>query len=159
MRGLSFVELIEMLEFSRLRLDPPVAKQCRRDRPVIGTQEWMLSTRPRKRVEPSAVYVCSTLTSLHESLLPPEDAMLDFSVPTNPTPAARSLRDKRMQLFALARRSGTERPSLPYLRVDLASLIQRVIVPKEAPPDLFELVDRVVRARIWVDVCHGTPAR
>jgi len=36
--------------------------------------------------------------------------------------------------------------------VDLNALISRVIVAPGVDADLFELVNRVVRSRIWVDV-------
>jgi hypothetical protein len=156
-RSLSFVELIDLLEFSRLRLDPPTSVQSRRNHPVIGTQEWMLPGSPRGKRDPSDIYVCSTVDCLHDSLLPPDGALLDFSL-SDPTPEARPRPGKRLRLFALARSERPAPPALPYLRVDLQSLIRKVIVPKEAPKELFELVERVVRARIWVDVQHGTAA-
>ncbi len=136
-RELAFVELIELLEFSRLRLDAPIQGA---GTPWVGTQEWL------RRIEgessdPGAVYVCTTLDALHDAVLAPEHAELKIDMPTQ----------SRVRLRTLSTRQGV---SQACLRVDLQALIRRVLVPASAPAHLFDLVKHVVMTRLWVEVAR-----
>ncbi|AZS77035.1 hypothetical protein ELS24_00480 [Achromobacter spanius] len=136
-RELAFVELIELLEFSHLRLD---ASPQEAGTAWVGTQEW------QRRIDgessaPGAVYVCTTLDALHDAVLAPEHAELKIDMPTQ----------SRVRLRTLSTRQGA---SQACLRVDLQALIRRVLVPTSAPTHLFELVKHVVMTRLWVEVAR-----
>lgn len=154
-RRLPFVELMELLEFDRLRLDPPVrASGAEARREVIGTQEWLRpEVTPAADARESDVYICSTLKALRESILPPDGALLHFDLAGSavPRPERFSIDRVRIRMVGSAR----ARRWQPRLRVDLRALIQKVWVPATSAPDLFELVQRVVSSRIWVDVIRG----
>lgn len=138
-RALSFVELMELLEFSCLRFEAPAPGA---NAALIGTQEWRRAAGPG--LDPSAVYICSTLAALKEPVLPPADADLCIDMPSTGL----------VRLVATLR----QRPPAPprrCLRVDLQALIRRVIVPATAPAHLYELVRHVVMARLWVEVARA----
>lgn len=137
--GLSFVELMELLEFSCLRLEAPAPGD---NAALIGTQEWR-RTLDGSALEPSCVYICSTLAALKHAVLPPADAELRIDIPSS----------GQVRLMATMRR----RPAAPpprRLRVDLQTLIRRVMVPAKAPASLYELVRHVVQGRLWVEVAR-----
>ncbi|CAB3636719.1 MAG: hypothetical protein ACWGIK_02350 [Achromobacter pulmonis] len=138
-RGLSFVELMELLEFSRLRFEAPGTDACAT---LIGTQEWRRGV-DGNALAPSAIYICSTLDALRDAVLPPADARLDIDMPSL----------GRVRLMATMRRQVTPLPQ-PCLRVDLQALVRRVLVPAEAPPHLYDLVRHVVMARLWIEVAR-----
>ncbi len=168
MRKLAFVELMELLEFSVLRLDRP---QTGRPGPapagLIGTQDWWFAPAspacapadaPDAAAPDAAVYVCSSQAALKEAVLPDGDTQLDFGRlageggPARGEDAARGLR-----LYAMADpgRCGELRARAMdrvALRVDLKALLSRVVVPARVPQHVFELVASVVRSRVWVDV-------
>ncbi|WP_454691414.1 hypothetical protein [Achromobacter aloeverae] len=155
-RRLPFVELMELLEFDRLRLDPPPAgRRGPAGRGTIGTQEWLRSgaTACAAPARESDVYICSTLMALHESILPPDDALLHFDVVGSDAGPPENFSIDRVRIRMVG--SVRARHRRPLLRVDLRSLIQQVLVPPASAPDLFELVQRVVRSRIWVDVIRS----
>lgn len=77
-RGLSFVELMELLEFSRLRFEAPAAGASAT---LIGTQEWHLGI-DADGLPPSDIYICSTLEALRDAVLPPADAELRIDTPS-----------------------------------------------------------------------------
>lgn len=138
-RELAFVELIELLEFSHLRFDPPLPAS---GSPLVGTQEWL------RRIDgassdPAAVYVCTTLDALRDAVLAPEHAELMIDMPTQ----------GRVRLRALSKPPG-QAALQACVRVDLRALIRRVLVPASAPAHLFELVKHVVMTRLWVEVAR-----
>lgn len=142
MRPLAFVELMELLEFNLLRFDSPddTPADARSDPALVGVQDWMCEA-PEHELPPSDVYVCSTLGALQQALLPPEDTQLRIDIQPENT----------VRLQAIQH---TELPTAPLssLRVDLPALIQRVLVPAGTPTSLYELVQHVVKTRLWVDV-------
>lgn len=138
-RGLSFVELMELLEFSRLRFEAPAAGASST---LIGTQEWHLGI-DADGLPPSDIYICSTLEALRDAVLPPADAELRIDTPSLDF----------IRLMATARARATPLPQ-PCLRVDLQALIRRVLVAAEAPAHLYDLVRQVVMARLWIDVAR-----
>ncbi|MCD0500562.1 hypothetical protein LP085_27185 [Achromobacter sp. MY14] len=136
-RELAFVELIELLEFSHLRLD---ASAQGSGTAWVGTQEWQRRI-DGKSSAPGAVYVCTTVEALRDAVLAPEHAELKIDMPTQ----------SRVRLRTLSTRQGA---SQACLRVDLQALIRRVLVPASAPAHLFELVKHVVMTRLWVEVAR-----
>ena len=157
MRRLPFLELMELLEFSRLRLDPPAAAPTRATGLVLGTQDWLCpdaaGTLPA--TEAFDVYVCSTLAALHDAVLPPDDTRLHFDMSTHAQTAPTASRTHHVRLCAVASARPRRKRALPYLRVDLGTLIQRIVVPAKVPAHVFELVQQVVRTRLWIDVARA----
>lgn len=140
-RRLRFVEFMELLEFSHLRFEEPAGMA---QPALIGTQEW------RCRVECDAsdtsdIYVCSTLEALHNAVLVPEDAELDIDATSG----------GKVRLRAVAKQ-GPARPRPPWVRVDLHTLIHRVMVAGAAPAHLYELVRHLVMTRLWIEVGRVT---
>lgn len=138
-RGLPFVEFIELLEFSHLRLDLPKRGSTS---VLVGSQEW------RRQIEgeppqPGSIYVCTTLDALQHAVLAPENAELKIDMPSQ----------SRVRLRTLSRQHGRG-ASQPCVRVDLQALIRRVLVPASAPAHLFDLVRHVVMTRLWVEVAR-----
>jgi len=140
-RPLPFVELMELLEFSRLRLEhDSEPDSLSRGAAVVGSQDWIRAT-DEKSFDAADVYVCSTVGALQDAALLPENTQLRIKVAS-----------KGVRLQALQRRPLDKLKQMPCLRVDLPALIHRVIVPEKIPAHLFELIRHVVLARIWVDV-------
>ena len=137
-RGLSFVELMELLEFSRLRFEAPMAGASAT---LIGTQDWRRHL--DDELDPSGVYICSTLDALRDAVLPPANAELEIDMPSLDL----------IRLMATMRQRDTPLPQ-PCLRVDLQALIRRVLVPADAPAHLYDLVRHVVMARLWIEVAR-----
>lgn len=142
-RGLSFVELMELLEFSRLRFEAPMAGASAT---LIGTQDWRRHV-DGNRLDPAGVYICSTLQALRDAVLPPANAELRIDMPSL----------GRIRLMATLRQRDSAPPQ-PWLRVDLQALIRRVLVPADAPAHLYDLVRHVVMARLWIEVARYDPA-
>ncbi|CAB5511981.1 hypothetical protein LMG26857_01270 [Achromobacter anxifer] len=178
MRKLAFVELMELLEFSVLRLDRP---QAGRPGPapegLIGTQDWWFAPAssacapahaadaegsdtdtPDAAAPDVAVYVCSSQAALREAVLPDGDTQLDFGRLAGEGGAARAgdaARGLRLYATADPGRCGELRARAMdrlALRVDLKALLSRVVVPARVPQHIFELVASVVRSRVWVEV-------
>jgi len=143
-RALPFVEFIELLEFSHLRFDLPEHGSTTT---LVGSQEWLRDIR-EESAQPGSVYVCTTLDALHQAVLAPDNAELSIDMPS----------DSRVRLRALSRQRGRAAPE-PCVRVDLQTLIRRVLVPASAPAHLFDLVRRVVMTRLWVDVARVSSSR
>lgn len=142
-RGLSFVELMELLEFSRLRFEAPSAGASAA---LIGTQDWRRHV-DGNRLDPAGVYICSTLQALRDAVLPPDNAELRIDMPSLDL----------IRLMATMRQHDSAPPP-PWLRVDLQALIRRVLVPADAPAHLYDLVRHVVMARLWIEVARYEPA-
>ncbi|SAI69472.1 Uncharacterised protein [Bordetella ansorpii] len=157
MRCLPFLELMELLEFSRLRLDPPAVAPTRAPGMVLGTQEWLCPDAADALPATQAfdVYVCSTLAALHDAVLPPDDTQLHFDMSAHAGTAPPASRAHRVRLCAVASARPRRKRTLPYLRVDLGTLIQRIVVPARMPANVFELVQQVVRTRLWIDVARA----
>lgn len=136
-RRLAFVEFMELLEFSRLRFEQP---ETGASKTLIGTQEWLRRIE-RDALDTSGVYVCTTLDALHAAVLPPADTELKIDMPSR----------GKVRLRALFRRRDSLAPQ-PCLRVDIQTLIRRVLVPAGAPAHLYDLVRHVAMTRLWVDV-------
>lgn len=139
-RGLSFVELMELLEFSRLRFEAPMAGASAT---LIGTQDWRRHL-DGDELDPSGVYICSTLEALRDAVLPPANAELEIDMPSLDL----------IRLMATVRQRDIPPPQ-PCLRVDLQALIRRVLVPADAPAHLYDLVRHVVMARLWIEVARA----
>lgn len=165
MRKLAFIELMELLEFSVLRLDSPQA--CRPEPAragLIGTLDWWFSASPAECASACAdasdvaVYICSSTAALKEAVLPDGDTLLDFGRLAGEARPMRAVGEARgLRLYATAHpgRRGEERVGAARqvtLRVDLKALLSRVVVPAQVPQHMFELVASVVRSRVWVDV-------
>ncbi|MGE8687955.1 MAG: hypothetical protein ACN6PJ_12515 [Achromobacter sp.] len=165
MRKLPFIELMELLEFSVLRLDSPQA--CRPEPAragLIGTLDWWFWTSPgecasaRADASDVAVYICSSTAALKEAVLPDGDTLLDFgrlAGEARPVRAGGEARGLRLYASAFPGRRGRGRAGAAdraTLRVDLKALLSRVVVPARVPQHLFELVASLVRSRVWVDV-------
>lgn len=153
-RSLPFLELIELLEFSRLRLDPPPAQALKSPDALLGTQDWLCaaSAVPLPPTQDFEVYVCSTLSALETAVLPPDDTRLHVDPPVA---AAHEASVSRLRLCATGPQRKRKRRALPHVRVDIAALIQRVMVPATVPNHVFELIQQVVRTRLWVDVARA----
>lgn len=143
-RELPFVEFIELLEFSRLRLDLPKRGAAGA---LVGSQEWNRKIQD-DAAEPGSVYVCTTLDALHHAVLPPENAELKIDMPSKSRVRLRTLSRQRVRAA-----------SQPCVRVDLQALIRRVLVPANAPAHLFDLVRHVVVTRLWVEVARVSSPR
>lgn len=160
-RRLAFIELMELLEFNVLRLDPPGGLPAAPPGDLIGTLDWWLGRSvepPSARagpIEDHAVYICSTTRALRQAVLPADDTLVhlaDAAETAGPLPGAQGVR-----LYATARAPRVRPPASadarpPYLRVDLTTLLSRVVVPARLPQHMFELIQSVVRSRVWVDV-------
>jgi len=157
-RRLSFVDLVDLLEFSRLKVDPPARRAAAvRGGTVIGTLDWVPPGQWRGCADAGAsdVYVCSTVAALQDAILLPKGTWLHVA-PGPARPKGSSSRASAGTVRIQALRAGRhDRQSDPYLFVDLNALVRRVVVPAGAPPRLFELVKRVVMARVWVDVVRA----
>lgn len=177
MRKLAFVELMELLEFSVLRLDRP---QAARPGPagLIGTQDWWFPSAPSvcaldgvdtpdAAAPDIAVYVCSSPAALKDAVLPDGYTQLGFRRLASEAGSVRA-KDAALGLRLYATtdpgRCGKRRARAAdrvALRVDLNVLLGRVVVPARVPQHMFELVASVVRSRVWVDVVRPdavTPA-
>lgn len=139
-RKIPFVELVELLEFNRLRFD--VVGSSQRS-PLLGVQEWTCDFRDEQS-HPDGVYVCSTLDAIQKAVLPPEDTQLQIDVSSKKGIKLRALKSDAA--------SGASRPT--SLRVDVQALISKVLVPAHAPAHLFELIKHVVVSRLWVEVAR-----
>ena len=139
-RALSFVELMELLEFSRLRFEAPMAGASAT---LIGTQDWRRHL-DGDELDPSGVYICSTLEALRDAVLPPANAELEIDMPSLDL----------IRLMATVRQRDIPPPQ-PCLRVDLQALIRRVLVPADAPAHLYDLGRHVVMARLWIEVARA----
>ncbi|OZI40419.1 hypothetical protein CEG14_01230 [Bordetella genomosp. 1] len=140
-RKIPFVELVELLEFNRLRFD--VVGSSKRSA-LLGVQEWQCGVCDEQASPPDGVYVCSTVEALQKAVLPPDDTQLQIDLSSK----------RRIKLRALKAhaRGGSPRPT--SLRVDVQALISKVLVPAQAPAHLFEIVKHVVVSRLWVEVAR-----
>lgn len=134
MRPLRFTELMELLEFSQLRLDEPAAGHAPG---VIGVQDWWCGPAPPASPD---LYVCSTLGALRSAILPPANAQLHIEI------------GPREGVSLQVVQPGDQPPRQPCLLVDLPGLIQGVLVPAHAPSHLYALIRHVVMTRLWVEV-------
>ena len=139
-RKIPFVELVELLEFNRLRFDT-VGHSTQG--PLLGVQAWSCGV-VSEQDQHDGVYVCSTLGALQQAVLPPDDTELQIDVSSR----------NRIELRALeaGMLRSSSRPTC--LRVDIQALINKVLVPSHAPAHLYEIVKHVVVSRLWVEVAR-----
>ncbi len=168
-RRLAFIELMELLEFSVLRLDPPSAGLSPAPlTELIGTQDWRLAEggeappSSAERDEDHAVYIYSTTDALREAVLPAEDTLVRLdsaaAVSGDSLPSAPDMHGVRLSASARGPQTWPRvqtRARRPTLRVDLTRLLSRVVVPTARPHHMFELVQSVVRSRVWIDVVRA----
>lgn len=161
----AFIELMELLEFSVLRLNSPDAvPSMLRQHELIGTLDWQfpeLSELPEYREASShdhSVYICSTTAALRDAVLPADDTDVRFESAVVSGRRGIAPQDARgIRLSATTRRESSSISQISctkpaYLRVDLNKLLRGVVVPSRLPQQTFELVQSVVRSRVWVDV-------
>ncbi|MFJ1301855.1 hypothetical protein ACILG0_17960 [Pseudomonadota bacterium AL_CKDN230030165-1A_HGKHYDSX7] len=139
-RKIPFVELVELLEFNRLRFDVVGSSQ---KSPLLGVQEWTCGVHD-EQAHPDGVFVCSTLDAIQKAVLPPEDTQLQIDVSSK----------RGIKLRALKSDGARGAPRPTSLRVDVQALISKVLVPAHAPAHLFELIKHVVVSRLWVEVAR-----
>ena len=144
MRPFPFVELVELLEFNRLRLDAPQTDTTAGNGdPIVGTQDWLLGGAD-SAADNCDVFVCSTVGALQHALFPPEDTQLRIDMST----------ENRLQVRAVQPATQRSDDDSTWLRVDIHALIRRVLVPATAPAHLYDLIKHIVVARLWVDVAR-----
>ena len=163
LRAIPFVELMDLLEFSRLRLEAPLHPVAHDliQASVIGTQDWIYAGQddiPAVATGDTAdIYICSTTDALLQAVLPGDetlvrvDPVVRYRHDIDTDRSLTALRGITLSLATLSDGAPDPGPQ-HYVRVDLNALISRVIVAPGVDADLFELVNRVVRSRIWVDV-------
>jgi len=154
-RRLPFIDLIDLLEFSRIKLDAPGMAWGSGSHPVVGVQSWMIVDSPAEMLSTSDVLLYSTVDALQQALLPPEGTGLAFELYAPAKDVEYPSQELRIQLVSDPRRTGTLNYGFHYLKVDLAALVQEVSVSADAPKAMFELVRHVVKSKVWIDVSLG----
>ncbi|WP_454673479.1 hypothetical protein [Achromobacter pestifer] len=164
MRRLAFIELMELLEFSVLRLDSPAyGARASRDAGLIGTLDWWFpDPQPpqdahAQSLEGHTVYIFSTAAALRDAVLPSDDTVVHFDSPADVCAPGPDGETSGIRMVAKTRGKSVAAPRPqagrpPFLRVDVNTLLRRVVVPRGLPQHLFDVVSSLVRSRVWVDV-------